>query len=90
MKVCERTSRRRKYAARYRTRNLLNRHARLPAQDGPGPPEAHRLAVGLVQGSAPNCNARSEPGAVLLRLNLSARTIACSRRQRWPRITRRQ
>ena len=36
MKVCERTSRRRKFAARCRTRNPPNPHAWLPAQNGLG------------------------------------------------------
>src|SRR5205823_7686988 len=45
MKVCGRTSRRRRSAGLCRTRNPLNPRVRLPAQSGPGPADGSAAAL---------------------------------------------
>jgi bifunctional non-homologous end joining protein LigD len=79
-KVCGRTSRRPKSAARHHTRNRLNPRVRLRDQDGPGPADSGAAAVpdGLSNGEA--FQPRSgNPGAARPRLNLPVWSITCSR-----------
>ena len=75
MKVCGRTSRRRRSAARCRTRNPLNPRVRLPAQNGPAPADGSAAALpdGLFSATRAN-RAPARTGRGAPSLYLPART----------------